>query len=521
MNGQTVKTKRTGGIPAAAVYLGAFAVLFALCMLFPYTEDDWAWGASVGTERLASFFDNYNGRYLGNLSIILLARSRILRAAVMSAVYIAISVLISRTADKGNRGLFFITSALLLFVPRLIFRQVVAWSSGFSNYALPLPLFLICTALLIRAFDDKPRFGKAAPIAAFLCAAAGSLFMENLTLAFLALPVLVMGYTLIIKKKVFLTHVTMLAGAAAGAAIMFSNSAYHTISQGGDSYRTMPTGLGSLIAQAVENLCGKMSREACGYNTLLNVFLCAVLLLIMYRLAQKGALTGLRGCTLRISTAIVLVYTFYFIVRRIYTAWTVFMNLTAMFEAGFTVLFLLALFAIACFISDDKRRRMRLVFELAVFAVLTAPLLAVTPVESRCFFAGYVMLVIFAVELFVYSMSLGTQPVSWQGLPQRAAMFLCACVLVFYFSIFTVVCYEDNRRINNVREQVAQGKTSVELEHLPYEGYMWLPTPREDSMWETRFKDFYGISQQADFVVVEYSNSILDSTAAKLKNILD
>lgn len=40
-----------------------FVVLCALCFLYPYTGDDWAWGSSIGIERLNTWFDNYSGRY--------------------------------------------------------------------------------------------------------------------------------------------------------------------------------------------------------------------------------------------------------------------------------------------------------------------------------------------------------------------------------------------------------------------------------------------------------------------------
>lgn len=42
-----------------------FFLIAALCWLFPYTGDDWAWGSQIGIERLKSGFANYNGRYVG------------------------------------------------------------------------------------------------------------------------------------------------------------------------------------------------------------------------------------------------------------------------------------------------------------------------------------------------------------------------------------------------------------------------------------------------------------------------
>ena len=56
----------------------AFAVFALLVFLFPYSGDDWAWGSEIGIERLKNHFDNYNGRYAGNLLAMALTRSKLL-----------------------------------------------------------------------------------------------------------------------------------------------------------------------------------------------------------------------------------------------------------------------------------------------------------------------------------------------------------------------------------------------------------------------------------------------------------
>lgn len=37
-----------------------FVVFSVLIYLFPFSEDDWAWGSQIGLDRLANNFDNYN-----------------------------------------------------------------------------------------------------------------------------------------------------------------------------------------------------------------------------------------------------------------------------------------------------------------------------------------------------------------------------------------------------------------------------------------------------------------------------
>lgn len=59
-------------------YLSIFILLFLLCLLFPYSGDDWAWGSQIGLNRLSNWFENYSGRYFGNLIVIALTRSNLL-----------------------------------------------------------------------------------------------------------------------------------------------------------------------------------------------------------------------------------------------------------------------------------------------------------------------------------------------------------------------------------------------------------------------------------------------------------
>ena len=61
------------------VILFAFFGFVYIMSTIPFCSDDWAWGASVGAQRLASHFRGYNGRYLGNLLILLLTKSNFIK----------------------------------------------------------------------------------------------------------------------------------------------------------------------------------------------------------------------------------------------------------------------------------------------------------------------------------------------------------------------------------------------------------------------------------------------------------
>ena len=64
-----MKNKKYINIILVVVLFFFFSIIGYLA---PYTNDDWAWGSYIGIDRLNNFFSNYNGRYLGNLLVILL-----------------------------------------------------------------------------------------------------------------------------------------------------------------------------------------------------------------------------------------------------------------------------------------------------------------------------------------------------------------------------------------------------------------------------------------------------------------
>ena len=68
------ETKKSKSLRLLTVLLSVAAVA-AMLWCAPYFKDDWAWGSQVGLDRLQTHFTGYNGRYLGNLLVMVLTRS--------------------------------------------------------------------------------------------------------------------------------------------------------------------------------------------------------------------------------------------------------------------------------------------------------------------------------------------------------------------------------------------------------------------------------------------------------------
>ena len=132
-----------------------FIFFLVVGYLFPYTNDDWAWASHIGANRFENFFENYNGRYLGNLLVLLLTRHRILRAFVIAVFLTLITNFVSKIVDKKNITILLIASLLMVLLPQPLFRQAIAWTSGFTNYVPPILFTIIWIYLTKNLLDDK------------------------------------------------------------------------------------------------------------------------------------------------------------------------------------------------------------------------------------------------------------------------------------------------------------------------------------------------------------------------------
>ena len=110
--------------------------------LVPYTNDDWAWGSYIGIDRLNNFFSNYNGRYLGNLLVILLTRYRVIRALTLGVSYTSIILLSFKIVNKKSLPIFLIS---IILSPKLLLKSLKSFCFRILNFSL---FSLVCTSLL-------------------------------------------------------------------------------------------------------------------------------------------------------------------------------------------------------------------------------------------------------------------------------------------------------------------------------------------------------------------------------------
>ena len=168
-----------------------FTIILLLCLLFPYSGDDIAWGLnslSVDTVKTFSRDLSLNGRYLGNILTIIITKNMVLKSLLISLTLSTIILIIHHIFKIKYRYILF----FLLIMPINMLKQSIVWASGFANYGFST-LFLLLTIILVQKMWHVNKLNIKSLIL-FIVSIFSCLFVENLTvfmvLLFLSLNII-------------------------------------------------------------------------------------------------------------------------------------------------------------------------------------------------------------------------------------------------------------------------------------------------------------------------------------------
>lgn len=469
-------------------YIALFLALLFLCFLFPYTGDDWAWGSSIGIERLINWFDNYSGRYVGNLIVLALTRSNMLKAFVMAICLTGIIFLVDRLSNQSKVGFYFIV-VNLLFMPILLLRQAVVWTSGFANYTTSIFLTLIYVFYVKEIYEDeRPFYSKVSIPFLFILGGVNTLIVEHLTLYNIFLSIYVIIVVYIKYKKIYIQHVSYSIGTIIGTLYMFSNSVYKSVATGKDSYRSIG-GEEGIVTKIFNSYVDVISREGFLNNTILNIGLCIIGVLVWKKLKEQ-----MSEKTKKIGNCCIVVIIAYAVTSVINEMSGVQqLKLLRIAEAGATLAFIFAWVVLVLIIPVTYNKRLKLLFILGSVGCMIAPLFVVTPIGSRCFFPSYIMQIYFALEL--YSL-VGEKNKNRVSRCLKYFGLICGLSYLYLCYIYGMIFLCDQKRVAEAKNKVEAGEKVIQVENLPYEKYVWCSRPEKGSVWEERFKLFYGIDNE-------------------------
>ncbi len=494
------------------VILAAFLGFIYIMSTIPFCSDDWAWGASVGAQRLATHFRGYNGRYLGNLLILLLTKSNFIKTVGMAVVSFSVVYLIYKYIGDGKLFYFVFALFLLVIMPSNIIRQTMAWASGLANYIPPIALTLLYLVIVKNIFDkDKPKYNNLLIPVSFVVGVCGNLFMEHVTIMNVVVSIGVIVYSYIKFKTFFKVHVFNFFGNICGAAIMFSNSAYGIISSGGDGYRSVAgekENLFSWLLKSIDRVCTRSVES----NALINILISILLLTIVLNITKKCEMKKGKKRFLLSCVIFDFAYTVFVFIKEYVRFPAGTFNSPAMniIRCVLATIFIVSLIVVPLVAYEDKARAFKAVIPILAESVLIVPLLVVSPVTGRCFYPPYVMFMLYSCELMRFVMENYVNSSKVKKTIYTLVVVGAIIGSVFYTVKYTEVRAFEKERNSFVSAQIEEGNKTVYLPHYPayLENYTEGTTPRPYSwysLWEKRYKDFYGIDQNISIETISYS----------------
>lgn len=250
---------RTSNRIRPLIYLIIFVIFGLIGYWMPLVGDDLNWWSAWGTHYFSSgTFLTYDGRYLGDLLVILMTHSKL----ISFCIYGSCAALITYLVNLISRILFqrdyqvigaILMAIGLLLAPKDVFRQIWGWHAGFANYvpSIIFPLFFI---YLICAYYDQPNkkinFSQSTSFLILLAAILSQFLAEHITLLncfndFLLLIFFRRHFSPEFFKKYFRW---IFIGNLIGAFLMFINGAYiKLLFAGHDSYRHIDSQQAALL----------------------------------------------------------------------------------------------------------------------------------------------------------------------------------------------------------------------------------------------------------------------------------
>lgn len=467
-------------------YIMLFIFLCAIFYFIPYTADDLRWGGFYGEKRLNNLFHNYGGRYLGYLLSIGLTRSIILKTLFMSAVTAGIVYYIEKISRQ--KCAFFITLILMATAPSTLFRQSIAWLSGFVNYSFSAFLALIFIDYIYKLFRCEETKDTRTQIVLFaFLGFASALLVEHFTIYCIVIAIGAMIYAKVNKQKLRRKNISYLAGLTAGAVVMFSNTAYRRILAGNDFYRGIMEEDDDKPSEFFQIIITIFKQ-----GLLQNIVLCVLMLIVitalfavaMSLLKKKEKIIGI--------TAIVITGIVYGFDAVIFMINREISDLPdgVQFAAGFAVL--ICMWIVIIMLARKLDRLWEALFCMFSVITLSVPFIFVHPLTVRCMFGVYMIYVLQICLMFDMLPQKYKDRVN-SGISRLIYTTALIAAFIFYLVTYISVSNADQVRLADIKKAYSEGVRTLQIRHLPDENFVHMITPKDKEYQVAGYKDFYDL----------------------------
>lgn len=484
---------KVSGSPWLTLVITAELFLMLL-MSFPRL-DDLTWGSSVGMDRLSTWFAGYNGRYVGNLVVLLLTRlPAILRAGLELVVLCGLLYCAYRLLPKKGMFCFFLLA--LLALPLEVYAQSVVWTAGFANYVTSAAVMLFELHIYDQIVIREKRLSKAGCVAFAAVCFFGQLIVENTTLYTVVLAGAALVYGWVRTKKAPVPALAGLIATVCGALLMFSNSSYHSALVGdGGNYKTISLSFLELWKKFEDEVIPHLVRN----NHVLNLALSAVLLLLWLTGSREKGRGKRAGCAVGAALSAFFCYdavdnsTWLNVVPCAKTLYA----LAALAYGAYIVVTILVY-------APDRREKALLLTLALSQVVLTAPLVPAQPLSARCFFQNGLLWCLLLAHLLQILLER-------HGLSLGEGSVVAAQVVCVFFLAFTLCGQMRSWRVQAIRQEItqtslAQGSRTIVLPEVPWSGkYCYgANISNQNDYWLTNYKRYYHIPFDVELEFMDY-----------------
>ncbi len=453
------------------IYAGIFLFFIILFSLLPLAGDDYYFhtpsSLAVFLDQQKHLYLTENGRVLGNALAYLFADLELASILFKSLIVLGIFVNIIMLFPQKNKVLFLLACFLFIAVPAPLFAQTYAWNAGFYNYVPPVLLLFFSLRILMQHVVFDKKLGVFENILLIFSGFCGCFFVEFCTTyaAIFGIVAVILSFVLWHKfsKSCLLYAVSVILGTL----LMFSSPVYHNVAENTDHYRTMAFSLSAILKQARINY-----ETVSTYTIGANFFLYALLCIAGYILTVKMVRFKVEKIILSSIYTIVPVY---FICSR----WLLKTNFSIM--SSFLALIIDALMCFAFFVSilyviikyiPLKQYRWNGIFLMISILVLNGPLLIVTPIGPRCFFASYIFLIGIVLNFIAFIMN-------YFGYKDDNLLLPCFLLTLMSACIYLFIGYHQwrvqDQTFQYIERKMDEGETMIVLPQYEYPAYIHEP----------------------------------------------
>ncbi|MCD7956449.1 MAG: DUF6056 family protein [Lachnospiraceae bacterium] len=477
-----------------AVYVLFFITVCILAYQLPYCHDDWHWGLPDRVELMKNLFKNYNGRYLGNITILLITRSTLAKTLIpafwmvwlLREMDAGIFHALKRKKTGTRFFMLLLTIFLIAALPQTLFVQSYGWFAAFANFVPPVILFLcwfnqtedLYTENGSREAASCRRLpARKAPLV-FLLGLSTQLFSENVTVFAVIYALWLIVYARIRKGRFYASHLAWFAGTVAGAVLMFINGGY----RGAVGFKTISLSVAGMYYQLRDQMMDHLFIN----NVVLNVFIAVVVLCLLIRKGGRSFLDAF-------ASLMVCGFAFYCVWHSFSPDWKFSADegTNNLIELLFCALFFGSVL-ISTWRTVDPERRLSICILYLCSAVSAAPLMAASPIGARCFYFNYILQCLTALKLSECLVSGRRISLWYPFLLVSAALAILGGSCIY---AFTANGTTEQLRRQLIEEAVESEADEVVLPAMPCPSWCYISEPVNEE-WMEHFKNFYGIPQE-------------------------